>query len=186
MKRSSPDGKLLATEGRGSDGSDIVKIWEIGPAPKFRTLKGHQYRVERFAFSPDGQRLFASTGGGRVKDWDLSTTKETLTFDAGAGISCTALSLDCQWMASGSQDGTLTLWDLTKMQAILTIKGEKQSVTSVALSPDCKRIVSGTAGGIVKIWDVETRQEVLTLKGHTSSVKGSASVLMGSGWHRPV
>ncbi|KAL0954030.1 hypothetical protein HGRIS_005184 [Hohenbuehelia grisea] len=69
-------------------------------------------------------------------------------------------------IASGSDDGTIRLWNLTtgKQLAIFKIKGHKNKIKSVAFSPDGTRIASGSDDGTIRIWDAKDDSE--TTVGH--------------------
>jgi len=75
-----------------------------------------------------------------------------------------AFSPDGSWLASGSWDDTVKVWDAATGQETLTLKGHTDSVESVAFSSDGTRIAS-VSRGTVKVWDAATGQETLTLKG---------------------
>jgi serine/threonine protein kinase len=81
-----------------------------------------------------------------------------------------AFSPNGKWLASGSWDRTLKVWDSQTGQAILTLKGHTERIWSVAFSPDGKWLASGSQDRTLKVWDTQTGQEVLTLKGHSGQV----------------
>ena len=71
-------------------------------------------------------------------------------------------------IVSGSCDGTLRVWDLTRGECVHTLVGHSASVRCVVY--DGERAVSGASDYLVKIWDVETETCVHTLTGHTNYV----------------
>ncbi len=77
-------------------------------------------------------------------------------------------------LASGSDDGTVRLWDLENPGGEPTIlSGHTSSVYSVAFHPDPGRnlLASGSDDGTVRLWDLENPGgEPTILSGHTSSV----------------
>ncbi len=82
-------------------------------------------------------------------------------------VRCLAFSSDGQWLASGSGDKTVTVWNVRQGHAMRTLRGHKQAVWGVTFSPDGRWLVSGSLDTKIKIWDWSTGQEHRTLSGHT-------------------
>lgn len=64
-----------------------------------------------------------------------------------------AVSPDGTWMASGSSDGMVRIWDLETGACLATLEGHTDEVNSVAITPDGKRIVSGSDDNKIRVWD---------------------------------
>jgi len=77
-------------------------------------------------------------------------------------------SPDGRRIVSGSDDGTIKIWDVNNGKELRTLSGHKGGVGSAKYSPDGKYIVSGSVE--IKIWDAQTGKELRTLSGHTKDV----------------
>ncbi|AVH72605.1 nSTAND1 domain-containing NTPase [Nostoc sp. 'Lobaria pulmonaria (5183) cyanobiont'] len=79
-------------------------------------------------------------------------------------------SPDGKTLASGSDDNTIKLWDVSTGKAIKTLTGHSSMVISVVFSPDGKTLASGSDDNTIKLWDVSTGKAIKTLTGHSSMV----------------
>jgi WD40 repeat protein len=92
-------------------------------------------------------------------------------------VSCVAFSSDGNYIASGSHDSTIKIWDTKTGEYIKTLdliflkSKSRLKVSSVVFSNDGKYIVSGSYDGTVKIWSIETGKLEKMLYDNTNILK---------------
>jgi WD40 repeat protein/transcriptional regulator with XRE-family HTH domain len=96
-----------------------------------------------------------------------------LTSHAGA-VDSVAFSPDGTTLATGSDAGTILLWDVATHRQIAALTGAAGPVNSVAFSPDGTILASGGGDGAVWLWDVATHRQIAALAGPTGPVNSVA------------
>ncbi len=75
-------------------------------------------------------------------------------------VTSLAVSADGRWLASGSTDLTVRIWDAKSKASITTLEGHDGEIGALAFSPDGKYLASGEMYKKVKIWDTSTWKEI--------------------------
>lgn len=73
---------------------------------------------------------------------------------------------DGRRVVSGSEDGTIRVWDLASGVCLHTLEAHKDGVRGVAVTPDGHRIVSQSWDRSLKVWDLESGACLRTAKGY--------------------
>lgn len=71
-----------------------------------------------------------------------------------AGVTSVAISHDGRFVAAGSLDNIVRIWDVQTGYLVERLKGHEDSVYSVAFTPDGKGLVSGSLDRKLKHWDL--------------------------------
>lgn len=173
----SPDGKYLAT---GSE-DRIVRIWNLAQKRILQVFQGHKSEIYSLTFSPDGRRLVSGSGDKTARMWDLETGScvFTLTIDditiaengpVDAGVTSVVFSPDGKFLAAGSLDTVVRIWDAETGQLLDKLKGHMDSVYSVAFSPDGRYLVSGSLDKTLKMFDIQSLRNALAAGGRDAPV----------------
>jgi WD40 repeat protein len=83
---------------------------------------------------------------------------------------CVAFSPDNKFLAVGSADGVVRLWNVTTGLEARKCKGHTGGVTAVRFTPNGRFIVSASHDGSLRLWDVSTGNEERSFLGHQSVV----------------
>ena len=195
----SPDGEYLA----GSSGSDnSLKIWNVQTGALVRTLTGP---ANGLAFSPSGRQLIAGNGNA-INIWNVEngTIEKTLACHFLLGMNALAISASGKRVVSGSDDGTVEVWDVATGKEIRTMgtlnppitvtsngreltdddpatvamvrdeAGAAHGVLSVAFCNNDTRVVSAGKENKITIWDSNTGKPIHILAGHVGDVNSIA------------
>jgi WD40 repeat protein len=106
---------------------------------------------------------------GSVKPPALWNCVDTWKGHSGLFAAVTSLSLNSKWLASGSEDKTIRLWDLATGQTRHVLSEHQGFVEAVAFQPNSTNILaSGSRDKTIKIW--ELNRVLYSLIGHSQAV----------------
>jgi len=114
--------------------------------------------VNCLEISPDKQFL-AAGGNPQIRLFEINNTSNhnpVLTLESHTGsVTSLGFQRDGRYLYSGSEDGTVKLWDLRSPTYSRSFDS-RGPVNSVALHPNQSSIISGDQNGSVKVWDLGT------------------------------
>jgi WD40 repeat protein len=99
-------------------------------------------------------------------------SKATLVMQLGhsSGVNSIAVSRDGMYIATGSDDRTVALWEAGSGRQLRQISGHADAVRAVAFSPDGKYIATGSDDRTSRLWDAATGNQMRRFEGHTGAV----------------
>ncbi len=147
----SADGQRILTA--GSD--RLLQVWDVATQQPVVTLVGHSRAISLAQISADGQRVASVGADGNLKLWNATSDGPPSLF-TNSGREWTpgvAFGPEMKWLASGSGDGQLIVWDMSNGQQIHKIVCPA-GIACLAASPDGAKLAVGYEGRRgVALWD---------------------------------
>ena len=190
--------------GARADGQ--VAMWDMTVDPPTMIVLREQIPgLNRVQISPDGRWLVAhgnhSANGpangqweqsvhpgdwNGVWMWDMNTFKQgnmpraVVLRGHDGPIRCLAISADSRWLATGSEDRSVRVFDLKSAypggnQKVLL--GHQLEITDLQFAPNGRWIATGSRDNTVRIWDLQSETATPTaqiLKGHNGWISSLA------------
>ncbi|KAF9299256.1 protein with putative role during mitosis [Mortierella antarctica] len=181
-----PSGDMIASASRDK----TIKLWELATGYCVKTITGHLEWVRYVQPSEDGKLLVSSSNDQTSRVWDVATNeckselrghdnvvecsvfapivsypyiKELIGIDP--KVAAKDQPLPGQYVATGSRDKTIKLWDATG-QCIHTLIGHDNWVRGLVFHPSGKFLLSASDDKTVKIWDLKAGRCMKTLEAH--------------------
>ena len=160
----SPDGSSVASGSRFGD----LRLWNVSTGELKKTLHRSSDAIFALASNSDGTRI-TSRGSDRIWTWDTSTGESLAVIDVTSRAA--AYSHDGAYIVTGSDDGKLTVWNVSKSEQTDVFEGNGGAITSLAYSRDGKYIASGHGDGRVRVWGASIGSREMLLTGHESYIQ---------------
>jgi small GTP-binding protein len=126
----------------------------------------------------NGKRLAPESEKQRAQPEPLAVLARSLRGHTN-WVNSVAVSPDGKWIASGSDDETVKIWDFNTGECITTLVEDTAGVNSVAITSDGNKVVSGASNGWIRIWDAKT-WTLLKSSGETATIILSISAARNS------
>jgi RNA polymerase sigma factor (sigma-70 family) len=180
----SPDGKLLATAGRG-----IIRLRNVQSKRTQREIAvtDRNQGVGLLAFSPDGN-FIAGGVGDQAQVWQVATGKRWASLSGHQNdVRALCFSPDGKTLATASWDKVIHLWEVWSGQERASFLAHDDRILSLAFSPDGRLLASGSDDKTIRLWNLADLQKMTEFRGHLNSVgrlafSGDSDRLFSAGW----
>ncbi len=155
----SPDGSLFAT----ANETNVIRVWNCADWSHRDLVPEFPGRTE-LCFSADNRVLAAlpPRGEGEGVAIEVASGRVLARFELPGAAPEMALSPDGRFLAIGSTDREIRLWDLEKGTKIHSLRGHVAGIRGLAFSPD-GRTLATCGDQRLKLWNVETGSELMVL-----------------------
>ncbi len=129
-------------QGDTPDAAELLALYE--PPAKWSDLRGFEWHYLKQRLH--SEKFLLRTGGGEAF--------------------AVAFSPDGHVLATGGEDGKITLWDPATARQLDEFTAHSSCVNKIAYSPDGRLMASGSCDNTVRLWDALSHQELATLLAH--------------------
>ncbi|KAH8927891.1 dynein regulator [Atractiella rhizophila] len=159
-----------------------IRIWELSTGHCIKTIQGHDDWIRCVAPSIDGSRIVSCSNDQTAKMFSLPGGENRLEFRGHdhvievcvfAPANCNAairelsgLEILASFVATGSRDKTIKLWDTTSGQCLWTFSGHNNWIRALVFHPSGLYLLSSSDDKTIKIWDLKTGRCTKTVEAH--------------------
>jgi platelet-activating factor acetylhydrolase IB subunit alpha len=174
-----PNGDQLVSASRDK----TIKFWETQTGYCVRTLKGHDDWVKSLVITDDGTLMASCSHDKTIRLWDIAKGEcinvlrdhshyiECLDFspptlavlETPDGQTYKGKPVSGSFLASGSRDKTIKIWEVSTGLCVVTLIGHDNWVRSVRFHPNGKYLLSVSDDKTIRIWDLKQGRAIKTI-----------------------
>eukprot|EP00898_Chlorokybus_atmophyticus_P001747 jgi/Chlat1/2573/Chrsp175S00149 len=135
-----------------------IRFWEATSGICYRTLQYSDSQVNKLEISPD-KHFLAAAGNPHIRLFEVNSNnpQPVLSFEGHtSNVTAIGFHSDGNWMYSGSEDGTVKIWDLrcSPSHSCQREFESRAAVNTVVLHPNQGELISGDQNGNIRVWDL--------------------------------
>ncbi|MCB2051422.1 MAG: SH3 domain-containing protein, partial [Novosphingobium sp.] len=163
----------------GSSYGDI-DLWNMADGELVKSLEVGDLGVTSAVFTTDGKHALVTTADDThsASVWDLESGKRLGTTEGYYGhtetVNTAAYSPSERSFATGSDDGTVRIWDAKTSKYLTELNLNSGGVEAISYSPDGHLLLAGMQDGTIQLWNLIKRKELRRIEGHSEAVNAVA------------
>jgi WD40 repeat protein len=120
---------------------------------------GNGNRLQHLLFSPDLQFIIGITDDRILNLWEVNRNYAHRCWSVGDREVMSAILHPhfAHLLIVGSNDGSITIWDLLSQTCLASISGHQGEIVKIAILPHPDRLVSCSIEGSIKLWELHER-----------------------------
>uniref|UniRef100_F1KW86 Transcription initiation factor TFIID subunit 5 n=2 Tax=Ascaris suum TaxID=6253 RepID=F1KW86_ASCSU len=164
--------KIEQLETLDLEADDIFEqVYDESQAATQLTFQGHTKSVCSVSFSPDKRLLLSSSSDATVRLWNIATRSNVVVYRQILPVWQAQFCSRSYYFATGSADGTATLWATDRLQPLRIFADALSDVSCIDFHPNCNYIIGGSDDRYVRVWDVLSGACVRTFSSHKGPIR---------------
>ena len=157
-------------------GEGAVALYDIDKGERIAQFKRNEADIWSVAFLGGPERFVAASHDYTAAVWGVNApaAPEFVLSGHDSAAQAVAYSVHGPWIATGSADKTVRLYDVDTHDLVRVYKGQKDFVSALAFSPDGKSLAVGTLDGTIRIYSTASTKIQRQLSGHQTRVAALA------------
>lgn len=179
-----PSGDFLLSSSRDK----TIKMWELATGYCVKTFTGHREWVRMVRVNNDGTLLASCSNDQTVRVWVVSSGEskaelrehehvvECISWAPEAAVASITEAAgnyvkkgqqNGPFLASGSRDKTIKIWDISTGMCMFSLIGHDNWVRGIVFHPGGKILVSVADDKTLRVWDIKNKRNSKILEAHS-------------------
>lgn len=135
-------------------GTHNAGIFSLSKRELLYEVGHHQGDVESVGIDPNGRYFITCGQDGKAFAWVLKTSRLAFTLPPHTDyVSTVAFNDNGQWIATGSYDKTIILFNISTMKDTVKLHGHSSVIVKMVFLPEAKLLSADRDGNLI-VWDI--------------------------------
>jgi WD40 repeat protein len=155
-----------------------VRVWDLQSGREIAVWRGHTAKVVAIALTPDDRFALSASRDDTIRCWTMRPHPESngrlITGDAYWSRAVASVDRG-RSIVVGSDDASLTVWDIANGTKLRRFEGHADWVNALAATTDGERVISASNDGSLKVWSLRSPHRIQQRRGHAERVRAIVS-----------